>query len=299
MIDELRQIAIFAKTVDHGSFRAAALALRLSPSVVSHHIGQLEKSLGTALLYRSTRKLSLTPDGERLLAAAYAMIDAAESGLQAVVNQVDQPSGLLRITAPAVLAQSQMVGQFAEFSLAYPQVQLTIDFSDTRRDLIADGYDVVIRAGALNDSSLMVRKLFDFKRRLVAAPKYLETRSRKPVSPDDLSDWDWLEFTPVWRKKAEFRYAGRRKIVVKQRTRLRVNSAHALCHLTRSGAGLAIVPEFLAEADIATGALQYVLPNWKVDPVGVFAVWPTNAPKYGLVKHFVNFIADSTKKSDR
>jgi len=74
MLDELRQIAIFAKTVDHGSFRAAAKALQLSPSVVSHHVGQLEESLGTALLYRSTRKLSLTPDGERLLESAHDMI---------------------------------------------------------------------------------------------------------------------------------------------------------------------------------------------------------------------------------
>ena len=299
MIDELRQIAIFAKTVDHGSFRAAAQSLRLSPSVVSHHVGQLEKSLGTALLYRSTRKLSLTPDGERLLTAAYAMIDAAESGLQAVVNQVDQPSGMLRITAPAVLAQSDLATQFAEFSLAYPQVQLTIDFADTPRELIADGFDISIRAGTLKDSSLKVRKLFDFQRRLVAAPQYLETRSKKPVSPDDVVDWDWLELTPVWRQKLAFRSAGKRKTVTIRRTRLSVNSAHALCHLSRSGAGIAIAPEFLVEPDISVGALQHVLPKWTVDPVSVFAVWPMNAPKYGLVKHFVNFLADTTRKIGR
>jgi len=299
MIDELRQIAIFAKTVDHGSFRAAAQSLRLSPSVVSHHVSQLEKNLGTALLYRSTRKLSLTPDGERLLAAAHNMIDAAESGLQAVVNQVDQPSGMLRITVPAVLSQSELTKMFAEFSLAYPQVGITIDFSDTHRELIADGYDVAIRAGKLKDSSLMARKLFEFQRRLVASPAYLESRPKKPANPSALSDWDWLELTPVWRRKLEFRNSNRRKIVTIKHMRVSVNSAHALCHLARSGAGLAVVPSFLVEPDLATGALQHVLPKWTVAPVGVFAVWPSNAPKFGLVKHFVSFIADASQRVSR
>ena len=90
MIDELRQIAIFAKTIEHGSFRATAQALRLSPSVVSHHVAQLEQRLGTALLYRTTRKLSLTPDGERLLHAAQAMIEAAEAGIQDITNKTEQ-----------------------------------------------------------------------------------------------------------------------------------------------------------------------------------------------------------------
>ena len=117
MLDQLRQIAIFAKTVDHGSFRGAARSLRLSPSVVSHHVTQLEKRLGTPLLYRSTRKLSVTPDGERLLSAAQDMIEAAETGLQDVSNQSHQPSGVLRVTVPAVLTQSRLTNQMAAFAI--------------------------------------------------------------------------------------------------------------------------------------------------------------------------------------
>lgn len=158
MIDELRQIFIFAKTVDHGSFRAAAKALRLSPSVVSHHVGQLEQSLGTALLYRSTRKLSLTPDGERLLSAAHTMIEAVEAGVQDIANQTRHVSGILRLTVPAVLGQSDLTDQFARFAVAYPQVRIDIDYSDSRRDIIGDGYDVAIRIGDLEDSSLKFTK---------------------------------------------------------------------------------------------------------------------------------------------
>jgi len=298
MIDQLRQIAIFAKTVDHGSFRAAARALRLSPSVVSHHVTQLEQRLGTALLYRSTRKISLTPDGETLLAAAHTMIDAVENGLRSVAHQTQQPSGVLRVTSPAVLAQSKLVAQFAEFAIACPNVQLSLDFSDVRRELIGDGFDVAIRMGWLKDSSLMTRKLFDVRRRLVAAQSYLECRP-DPASPEDLRDWNWLELAPVSAKTHEFRKDDRRFTISRPRSHVSVNDAHALYTLTRAGAGLAIVPEFLVETDITTGTLQHVLPDWTVNPVGVFAVWPANAPKDGLVKHFVGFLADTIDRSER
>lgn len=292
MIDQLRQMAIFAKTVDHGSFRAAARALRLSPSVVSHHVTQLEQQLGTALLYRSTRKISLTPDGERLLSAAHTMLDAAESGLHTVANQTQLASGVLRITAPAVLAQSNLVSTIAEFAIAYPNVQLSLDFSDVRRELIGDGYDVAIRMGWLQDSSLMSRKLLDVRRLLVAAPSYLDRRP-DPVSPGDLSDWDWLELAPVWSRKPEF-WKGDRKVAVSRApSQVSVNDAHALHTLTRAGAGLAMIPELLVEADIAAGTLRHVLPDWTVSSVGVFAVWPANAPRDGLVRQFVGFVADA------
>ncbi len=295
MLDELRQIAIFAKTVDHGSFRAAAKALDLSPSVVSHHVGQLEQRLDTALLYRSTRKLSLTPDGERLLVAAHAMMDAAESGLQDIVSHTQQPSGMLRITAPAFLAQSALTDQLASFSLAYPDVQLTIDFSDARQDLIADGYDVALRAGEMEDSSLVARKLFNVQRRLVAAPAYLNAQPKKPTTPSDLSDWNWLLFAPVKRQKLVFHKAGKQKLITQPESHITVNDTYALSQLARAGAGLTIIPEFVAEPHITTGALHYVLPDWALASFDVFAVWPSNAPKYGLVKHFINFLADQCK----
>lgn len=297
MLDQLRQIAIFAKTIDHGSFRAAARALRLSPSVVSHHVTQLEERLGTALIYRSTRKLSLTPDGERLLVAARAMIDAAETGLQAVSSETRQPSGVLRLTVPAVMAQSKLVDQLAAYAITHPFVQLSLDFSDLRRELIGDGFDVAIRMGWLKDSSLMARKLFDVERRLMAAQSYLETRP-DPASPQELRDWDWLELSPVGQKNPAFRKSRQRTVVPRPPSRISVNDASALYRLTRAGAGIAIIPEFLAEADVAAGRMRHILADWTVEPVGVFAVWPSNAPKDGLVKHFVEFLADAARTID-
>ncbi|WP_299916889.1 LysR family transcriptional regulator [uncultured Roseobacter sp.] len=291
MIDQLRQIAIFAKAVDHGSFRAAAKALRLSPSVVSHHITHLEEQLGVALLYRSTRKLSLTRDGERLIGAARAMIDAAEAGLNAISDMAAQPSGVLRVTAPAVLAQSSIVKRMAEFSIAHPGVRLNLDFSDLRREVIGDGIDVALRMGWLEDSALKARKLYDVDRCLVAASSYLSTRPT-PDTPKDVEHWDWVELTQV-KPMSEFQKAGHQPELLKPAARLSVNDAHALYHLARSGAGLAIVPDFLMEEDAAAGVVRHVLPDWSVAPVGVFAVWPPNAPKEGLTSLFVKFLAEA------
>ncbi|QDG75435.1 LysR family transcriptional regulator [Labrenzia sp. PHM005] len=290
MIDQLRAIAIFAKTVDHGSFRAAAQALNLSASVVSHHVSELEKQLGVALIYRSTRKLSLTPDGEQLLAAAHDMITAAETGLQAVSNIGQAPSGDLRVTIPATLAQSGLVDRIAAFSAVYPKVNLTLDFSDTRRELIGDGFDIAIRMGWLKDSSLISKKLYDVPRNLVASKKYLE-RKPSPKAPEQLEDWEWLILAPARSRKTEFKKTGSDPTTVRPKGHITVNDAHALYRLAYCGAGLAVVPDFLAEADLANGSMEWVLPDWSVEPVGVYAVWPPNVPKQGLSRLFVDKIS--------
>ncbi|MEM1164004.1 MAG: LysR substrate-binding domain-containing protein, partial [Pseudomonadota bacterium] len=279
----------FAKTVDHGSFRGAARALELSPSVVSHHIAQLEERLGTALLYRSTRKLSLTEDGERLLAKAQAMIEAAEDGLQIVANHAAKPSGLLKVTLPAVLAQSHLVDRIASFSAAYPKVRLELDFTDLRRELIADGMDVAIRMGWLRDSALKARKLYDVERRLVAASSYLAGRDR-PKTPTDLADWNWVGLTPAPRGQ-EFYRPDRKTIRLSPRAQITVNDASAIYRLVRAGAGIAVLPDYLFQQDLADGSVEVLLEDWTVAELGVYAVWPPNAPKDGLIARFVGHLA--------
>ncbi|MFK7938414.1 MAG: LysR family transcriptional regulator [Roseovarius sp.] len=290
MLDQLRQIAIFAKTVDHGSFRGAARALNLSPSVVSHHISQLEEQLGTALLYRSTRKLALTRDGARLLDAARTMVDAAEAGIQDVADSARVASGELRVTLPAILAQSHIVERIARFSQEHENVHLSLDFTDARRELIGDGFDVAIRMGWLKDSTLMSKKLQDVPRRLVASKDYLSTRPT-PRSPRDLQSWDWIVLSQVMNHGSVFRARGDKPISIKPNAHILVNDAHALYRFAQAGAGLAIIPDFLAQADVSGGEMSFVLPDWSVDPVSVYAVWPANAPKHGLSKLFINAIS--------
>lgn len=289
MLDQLRQIAIFARTVEHGSFSGAAHALNLSPSVVSHHISSLEAFLGSPLLYRSTRRLSLTHHGERLYTSAVSMLDAAEGGINAISEAVQEPAGALRVTAPAVLSRSFLIDRFARFATAHPKVSLNLDFTDQRRDLVADGLDMAIRLGWLADSSLKARKLGDVERVLIASDRYLQGRS-PPHRPEDIEGWDWIGLSSVETKQLQIRQGSRQKRLKTER-RIVVNDANALYGLARDGAGLAVLPRFLVQDDLSSGKLLQMLPDWKPDPIAIHAVWQPNAPRSGLVGRLVDAVS--------
>lgn len=288
-MEHLRQIAIFAKTIDHGSFRAAAKALTLSPSVVSQQISDLEDRLGTLLLYRSTRSLSLTRDGELLLHHARSMLEAAEKGLQSVSAHQSNPTGELRITMPAVLAHSDLVKQLADYSTAFQGVELSVDFSDSRKNMIGDGYDLAIRMGWLKDSALIARKLATVERKLVVATSYLEAKA-EPKSPRDLMNWDWLALSALPSKNITFTKPDGQKVKLNPSSRIRANNAFALCQFARSGAGLAAVPDFLVADDLNAGTMSVVLPEWGIDELGIYAVWPEGATKNTLSRHLVDYL---------
>lgn len=283
MIDRLRQLAIFAKAMDHGSFRGAARELHLSPSVVSHHIAQLEEHLGVALIYRTTRKLSLTLDGERLLTATQKMLEAVEGELSGLSASAGEPSGELRITAPSMLSDSILVDRLAHFQRTYPKVRLTLDFSDLRRRLVEDHFDVAIRVSMNVKNSQTQKKLFRMDRRLVASPEFLQ-RNPKVKEPVELQAWDWLQLSPARHTAMTFRKGKEEQLVRPSVVKATCNDAYALCRLARAGAGVAIVPDSVAAKYEQQGSIEFLLPAWRLHPVDVYAEWPSNAPKNGLIK---------------
>lgn len=292
MIDRLRQLAIFAKAVETGSFRGAAKVLDLSPSVVSHHISKLESELGVALLYRSTRKLSLTSDGETLLRSAQAMVTAAERGLDDIAAGSLEPAGRLKLTAPAVMAHSALIDRIAAFSEAHPRVELEVGFSDIRRDIIAEGIDLAIRMGWLQDSSLKAKKVATEERVLLAAPSYLAERE-KPNAPEDLEDMQLLYLGGVGRQFVFTNGSGDQTTVLAS-SRLVVDDAMALYRLVRAGAGLGALPVYLAADDLAAGNVVEVLPDWRLTPLGIYAVWPSNTLRDSLTSRFVSYLDQLT-----
>jgi DNA-binding transcriptional LysR family regulator len=173
MIDELRQIAIFAKAIDHGTFKGAADELRLAPSVVCHHISQLEGKLGVTLTYRSTRRLTLTRDGERLLKSAHIMKEVVSSALDDLRGTLSEPSGMLRVTATSGLSHSRRVKHITDFCARYPKIDIQLEFSDERRHLIGDGFDVAIQVGAKDVRASNRQSLFEGRRCIAGAPSYL------------------------------------------------------------------------------------------------------------------------------
>lgn len=290
MIDRLRQMAIFAKTIDHGSFRGAANELKLSPSVVSHHISQLEEHLGVTLIYRSTRKLTLTTDGERLLIATRNMLEAVEDELLDISGSSRDPSGELRVTLPSALSQSKLTDAFARFMRCYPRVRLTMDFSDSTKELIEHGFDVAIRFWLKNKKSSTTRKLFTVDRVLVASPDYLKTQP-EIHHPSDLQDLDWLALSSVHTRGMGFT-RNDTSVKVKPSARIFANDVRSLFRLATNGLGITSIPKYLAEEGIKTQKLNYVLPDWRLDQLHVFAEWPGNAPKHGLIYLLVNSLSE-------
>lgn len=290
MIDKLRSIAIFATVVDQGSFRGASQHLGLVPSRISEIVSGLEADLGVTLLYRTTRQLSLTHDGRLLYERAQDMLAAAEMGLDAISHSAKAPSGSLRISAPAFITQTKLMGSFADFVNAYPGVDIKFNFSDNRSDLIKDGFDVAIRAGWLEDSDMMVRSIGHSDRFLVAGPEYYASRS-EPKQPGDLEDWDWIRFE-MRPDQTKLTSPEGQVQTVNGTSSVTVNSAEALYEFAARGLGVTAIPEHLASRGFARGDLVHVLPSWTLEPLGLYAVWPNQSRRENLTTLFVRYLAD-------
>lgn len=285
-------MAIFATVVEKGSFRAAALHLDLAPSRVSQIVSDLERDLGVTLLYRSTRQLSLTSEGEILYPKVLSMLLEAETGLDALNLISTEPTGDLRVTAPAFIAQTELMTTLSAFSNSYKNVSLKIQFSDHPQDLIKEGYDVGIRAGWLKDSELMSRSIGHANRLLVASPDYVKSKP-KPSSPSDLASWDWVHFS-MRGERAEFTTQDGQTESVLCHHRLEVDSAYALYEFAIRHQGLTMIPESLASRGIERGELVHVIPDWSAKPLSLQAVWPDRSRRESLALLFVRFLADNS-----
>lgn len=291
MINKLRSIAVFATVVDQGTFRAAALHLGLAPSRVSEMVSDLEKELGVTLLYRSTRQLSLTHEGRILHEKARDMLDAAEHGLDAISTFSDEPTGDLRVTTPAFVAQTELMDAFADFAKDHPRVNLNISLSDRPQDLIKQGFDVAIRAGWLEDSELRTRNIGHIDRLLVASPDYYKSMPT-PKHPKDLEDWNWVRFA-IRPDQTELTSPEGTKVSVTGKSHVSVDSADALFEFVSRGLGLTALPENLACRGFDRGDLIHVLPDWTLRRLGLHAIWPDQSRRENLTLLFVRYLAKS------
>ena len=293
MIDKLRSMAIFATVVEQGTFRSAAKYLGLAPSRISKVVSDLECELGVTLLYRSTRHSSLTAEGDIFYLKVKDMLQAAETGLDAVNQMTTQPSGELRVTAPAFVMQTGMMNSFAKFSKLNPGVTLKFNFTDYPKELIREGFDIGIRAGLMEDSELMTRSIGKSGRLLVASPDYVATK-KTPTHPRDLKDWDWLHFSMRSESYDLVSKEGKRTSVA-CKFRIEVDSVHALYEFALLGLGVTRLTENFASRGIRKGELVHVLPEWTCEPLEFHAVWPDKSGRESLSLIFIRFLANQSK----
>lgn len=291
MIDHLRHMAVFARVVDEGSFRGAARSIGVAPSRVSQTVSDLEAYLGVTLLHRTTRKIALTSEGRIFYARVVDMVRSAETGLNELNALSLEPAGALRISVPAFMSSSGISTAIAAFIRQHPHVALTVAYTDYPMGLLEDGFDVNVRAGWLEDSAMMSRKLGDMERVLVAGTDYAASRP-SPNHPEELEDWDWIRFQQ--RSDAtEFTSPAGKVVKVVGRSQLQVDSADALYHFARLNVGATILPSHLAQRGEASGDLVRLLPDWGLRPLGVFALWPDKSRRENLTLLFVRFMAEN------
>lgn len=290
MISHLRHMAIFAKVVEEGSFRAAAKAIGLAPSRISETVSELEEFLGTTLLYRTTRKITLTNEGRIFYARVEEMLESAEAGLDELNAQTSQPTGVLRISLPAFLTLGPLSNAIANFAKAHPKVSLSITYTDHPQNLLDDAIDLNIRVGWLDDSKMMSRKLATGKRYLVAGKNYA-SEQKLPKRPKDLEDWDWIHYS---HRSLTMEFISPTGDVEKFtcNPQIQTDSIDAVNNFALQNMGATVLPSFLAERGIEADLLVRLLPKWQLDDLGVYAVWPEKTRRRSLTLLFVRFLVE-------
>ncbi|MBR8330612.1 LysR family transcriptional regulator [Burkholderia ambifaria] len=280
----------FARAVEMGSFSAAGRDLGLGQPNVSRYVAALEDHLQTRLLHRSTRKLALTPEGERYYADIRRILDAVEESESSFRNNVD-PSGLLRVACPTSLAHAFVLPHVSAFLERYPRLTLDIQISDRYVNLVDEGIELAIRIGHLEDSALRARRIGMFERVVVASKEYLAKRG-VPHTPDDLRDHDCVIYT-LLSSGATWRF---RDTDIPVSGRLRVNSPDAVRAAVNAGLGVGHGPAWLFEEGLENGRLQLILSGLADPAVPVQIVYVANRllPTRAIV--FIEFIADVFSK---
>ncbi|MEX3968169.1 LysR substrate-binding domain-containing protein [Paraburkholderia sp. EG286B] len=304
-MDYFAAVRAFVRAAELQSFSKTANELSVKTSTVSRYISELEKDLGIALFNRSTRGLVLTEGGRLFREHAAFALRALDDAREVTSSLNRTPQGVLRVTIPPAFGRLHIVPHLPAFMSRYPDIDLDIVSTDETLNMIDAGIDVAIRTGVMPDSSLMARRLAPHRRIVCGSPAYLE-RSGIPRTPDDLSAHDALRLSLMpddkWsfvRSPANLQSAQEapQLTVVELKGRLRASDQEAVLALAVAGCGVALLPTWLAAADLRARRLQQVLPEWearsgRADPA-VWAAYPPKKVVSSKVRVFVDFYAEA------
>lgn len=289
-MDKFLEMRTFAAVVEAGSFVAAAEAMGLSKPAVSRHVSELETRLGTRLLHRTTRRLSLTPEGTLFLSRCQTLLaDLADAEAEVSARNA-QAVGTVRVNAPLTFGNLHLAPLWADFELRHPQVRLEVTLSDRVVDLVDEGYDLAIRIARLDASSLVSRPLSSTRMVLCAAPAYL-ARHRAPAHPAELAAhtvWAYSGFS----MGDEWPFEGPQgPVTASVRPTLRSNSGDTCRIGALQGHAIVLQPSFLVGPDIADGTLVELLPAYRSLRLGIHAVYPSRKHLPSKVRLLVDHLA--------
>jgi len=259
---DLNAVAIFVRIVETGSLSAAARMLNMPKTTVSKRLADLEESLGLALITRTTRKMRPTEAGKTYFEHSQAAIRRLEQARLEMSSARDRPSGRLRITAPVDISHTVMAKVTTAFVRRYPGVTVELLVSNRVVDILAEGVDLAVRAGAMRDSGLVGRRFMELTSNLYASPEYLR-RHKAPLQPQDLPPADFIEFSGMQSLNL---VKGRSTVKINVKPRIIVDDLETVRELLILGTGIGWLPDFLAQAD--AGKLLPAVPEWRAKSAG-------------------------------
>lgn len=291
-MDALRSMAIFATVVEQGSMRAAARVLGITPSAVSQQIAQLERDCAVTLLYRTTRKLTLTEAGQMFYDGCADMLAAARRARTRLAELRDTLNGELRMTAPVGFVGRMISDALAPLLAANPGLTLTLIVSDERIDLVGERIDLALRVGQLEDSTLIARQLARCDSLLVASPTYL-ARHPPLLTPEQLVRHTWLLLdVGQGAQMPGFSGPDGQTFTLRVEPRVRSNNILQVRSFTCAGLGLSVQPETEIRNELARGELVRVLPGWSLPQMGIYAVTPRRDAQPAKVRHAIAALQD-------
>lgn len=285
------EIEAFVRTIEAGSFTQAAKQLGVTKSAMSRRLSDLEARLGTQLVLRTTRSLSLTESGEALFQRAVNLL-ADWDEAEAVSTSANRAlSGRIRLAAPLSFGVAYLGPALTDFLKVNPDIDFDIDFSDRQVDLISEGIDLAIRIGQLTDSGLIARKVAPVRMIAAASPSYLEAHGI-PKNADALKNHQELRYTNRSRKGWDYIAPDGSKGSLEMRTRLQANNGDFLTNAAIAGEGIVIQPTFIMCDAIRAGQLDVILPDYIWPDISAYAVYPPTRHLSLRVRTFVDFLVD-------
>lgn len=291
-MDRMTSLRVFREVVEVGSFVAAAERLGMSPPMASKHVAQLEKSLGARLLHRSSRHLSLTEAGTAWYEQSRRALDLLDAAEAAIGQTHDTPRGQLKVSAPVWCATPRFARMLADYRARYPEVLVDMHLENRKVDLAADGYDLALRATQELSPALIARPLCRVPFHLVGTPAYVERMGGLPALPADLARLGAIVPSYVNLENLALKGPGGRMFPLRLVPAMRSDDTTLTLHAVQADMGIAYMPSWLVDEDIASGRLLRLLPEFHSGPVTLFAVYTSRQYMSSKLRTFIDFLSE-------
>jgi len=289
-MDLFNSMTIFVEVVNQAGFNAAAEKMGRSRAQVSKSVMQLEAHLGTRLLNRTTRRVSLTEIGRVYFERCVAILSDVEEIEGIAGEQTGKPRGTLRLSAPTSFGILHLNAAIPRYIEQHPQVQISLSLSDRHIDAVAEGFDLVIRIAALQDSSLVARKIAPCKRVFCASPDYLE-QNGSPQVPQDLAIHPCLVYSNDLKPDTWVLHGPNGKESIKVNGPVCADNGDILKAAAAAGLGIALLPTFIVGPELRAGRLKQVLPGYCPPEISIYAGFPSRRYLSAKVRTFVDFLS--------